>query len=109
MARGGGMAARGNVNQPLLAELMRHPYFRRRPPKSTGREEFGPQLLDRIVADARHMKIVDYDLVATITALTARSIADACRQFIFPRGLVDQLIGTLGVPHKPPLLRTSAN
>jgi len=43
---------------------MQHPYFHRRPPKSTGREEFGPQLLDRIVADARHMKIVDYDLVA---------------------------------------------
>jgi len=58
--------------------------------KSTG-ARIRPALLDRIVADARHMKIVDYDLVATVTLFTARSIADECRQFIFPRGRVDQL------------------
>jgi anhydro-N-acetylmuramic acid kinase len=105
MDRDGRIAARGTVSEPLLARLMRHPYFRRRPPKSTGREEFGPKLLDRIVADARRMKIVDYDLLATVTALTARSIADACRRFILPLGRVDQLIVTGGGAKNPTLMR----
>jgi anhydro-N-acetylmuramic acid kinase len=96
MDRDGRIAASGHVNQPLLEKLMEHPYFRRRPPKSTGREEFGPDLLDRIVADARRMKVVDHDQVATVTALTARSIADACRRFISPRGPIDQLVVTGG-------------
>jgi anhydro-N-acetylmuramic acid kinase len=108
MDRDGRIAARGHVNQPLLARLMQNPYFRRRPPKSTGREEFGTRLLDSIVADARRMKIVDYDLVATLTALTARSIADACRRFIFPRGPVDQLIVTGGGARNPTLMRMIA-
>jgi anhydro-N-acetylmuramic acid kinase len=108
MDRDGRIAARGHVNEPLLAKLMRNPYFRRRPPKSTGREEFGTHLLDRIVADARRMKIVDYDLVATVTALTARSIADACRRFIFPRGPVVQLIVTGGGAQNRTLMRMIA-
>ncbi|MGA7873791.1 MAG: anhydro-N-acetylmuramic acid kinase, partial [Candidatus Binatus sp.] len=108
MDRDGRIAARGQVNQPLLARLMRNPYFGRRPPKSTGREEFGTHLLDRIVADARRMKIVDYDLVATVTALTARSIADACRRFILPRGPVDQLIVTGGGAKNSTLMRMLA-
>jgi anhydro-N-acetylmuramic acid kinase len=108
MDRGGRLAARGRVNDAMLAELMRHPYFRRRPPKSTGREEFGPHLLHRIVADARRMNIVDHDLVATVTALTARSIAAACRQFIFPRGPVDQLIVTGGGAQNPTMMKMIA-
>jgi anhydro-N-acetylmuramic acid kinase len=104
MDRDGRIAASGSVNEPLLVRLMRHPYFRRRPPKSTGREEFGPKLLDHIVADARRMKIVDYDLLASVTALTARSIADACRRFILPRGRVDQLIVTGGGAKNPTLM-----
>src|SRR5271154_2308626 len=105
MDRGGRIAARGQVSEPLLTRLSQNPYFKRRPPKSTGREEFGPRLLDRIVSDARRMKIEDYDLVATVTALTARSIADACRNFIFPRGPVDQLIATGGGAKNRTLMR----
>ncbi len=113
MDRDGRIAARGHIDQALLGSMMRNPYFRRRPPKSTGREEFGADLLDRIVADARRRKIsrkisrkiTDPDLVATITALTARSIADACRNFIFPRRRVDQLIATGGGARNPTLLR----
>jgi anhydro-N-acetylmuramic acid kinase len=108
MDRDGRLAARGHVNEPLLAKLMQHPYFRRRPPKSTGREEFGPHLVDRIVADARQMKILDHDLIATVTALTVRSIANACRQFIFPRGSVNQLIVSGGGAKNPTLMRMIA-
>ncbi|MGB9381831.1 anhydro-N-acetylmuramic acid kinase [Candidatus Binatus sp.] len=108
MDRDGRIAARGHVNELLLDKLMRNPYFARRPPKSTGREEFGPHLLDRIVADARRMKVVDYDLAATVTALTARSIADACRRFILARGRVDQMIVTGGGARNPTLMRMLA-
>jgi len=108
MDRDGRIAANAHVIEPLLAKLMQHPYFRRIPPKSTGREEFGIDLLDRIVADARQMKLVDHDLIATVTALTARSIADACRRFIFPRGPVSQLIVTGGGAQNPTLMRMIA-
>ena len=108
MDRDGRLAARGHVNEPLLVKLMQHSYFRRPSPKSTGREEFGTHLLDRIVADARQMKVVDHDLIATVTALTARSIADACRRFIFPRGPVSQLIVTGGGAKNPTLMRMIA-
>jgi anhydro-N-acetylmuramic acid kinase len=108
MDRGGRIAARAQVNEPLLAKLMENPYLKRRPPKSTGREEFGPQLIDRIVADARRMRIVDHDLVATVTAFTARSIADACYRFIIPRGPVDQLIVTGGGAKNATLMRMLA-
>jgi anhydro-N-acetylmuramic acid kinase len=104
MDRGGTMAARGHVSQPLLDELMRHPYFRRRPPKSTGREEFSPAHLATIVARASELAIAGDDLIATITAWTARSIADACRRFIMPLGRVDQLIATGGGAHNPTLM-----
>jgi anhydro-N-acetylmuramic acid kinase len=108
MDRNGRIAARGHVNPVLLDMLMQHRYFRRPPPKSTGREEFGPVLLDRIVADARRMKIVDHDLVATVTALTARSIADACSRFILPLGRIDQLIVTGGGAQNPTMMRMLA-
>lgn len=105
MDRDGKIAARGRVNDATLAKLMRHPYFKRRPPKSTGREEFGSKLLDKIVTDARRRGIVDDDLVATVTALTARSIADACERFVMPLGRVDQLIITGGGARNPTLMR----
>ncbi len=108
MDRDGRIAARGHICQPLLEKMMQHPYFRRSPPKSTGREEFGPHLLDRFVAEGRSMKLVDHDLLATVTALTARSIADACRRFIFPRGPVDQLIVTAGGAQNPTMMKMIA-
>jgi anhydro-N-acetylmuramic acid kinase len=109
MDRDGRIAARGRVNEAMLAALMKNPYFRRRPPKSTGREEFGAELVDKIVEDARQRGIVDNDLLATVTALTARSIADACERFIMPLGRVDQLIVTGGGARNPTLMRMLTN
>ncbi|MGH7813969.1 MAG: anhydro-N-acetylmuramic acid kinase [Candidatus Binataceae bacterium] len=108
MDRGGKIAARGRVNAPLLAALMRHPYFRRRPPKSTGREEFGADYLDRFVAAGRRSGLTDVDLMATLTALTARSIGDAVRRFIVPRGRIDQLIVCGGGARNPALMKMLA-
>jgi anhydro-N-acetylmuramic acid kinase len=108
MDRGGGMAARGQVSTGLLGELMHHPYFRRRPPKSTGREEFGAAYIETIDARAGELGVGGDDLMATVTALTAHSIADACRRFIMPLGRANQLIATGGGARNPTLLRMIA-
>jgi anhydro-N-acetylmuramic acid kinase len=108
MDRDGRMALRGRVSEPLLAELTRHRYFRRRPPKSTGREEFGLPLLDRIEERARDLGVTGDDLVATVTALTARSIADAVTRYVVPLGRVDQLIATGGGANNPALMKLLA-
>jgi anhydro-N-acetylmuramic acid kinase len=79
---GGKMAARGTVDKQLLDELLRHPFFRRRPPKSTGREEFGAAFAERVCRRAGRKGLTDSDIVATVTALTARSIAQAYQQFL---------------------------
>ena len=83
--RDGRLAARGRVSERLLAELMAHPFLRRRPPKTTGREEFGEMFVDRMLASARRLRLRAEDMVATATALTAASIADAYRRFVFPQ------------------------
>jgi anhydro-N-acetylmuramic acid kinase len=79
---GGKTAARGTVDKRLLDELLRHPFFRRRPPKSTGREQFGAAFAERIYRRAGRKGLADSDIVATVTALTARSIAQAYRRFL---------------------------
>lgn len=108
MDRGGKIAARGCVSDPLLAALMRHRFFRRRPPKSTGREEFGLPYLAEIRRVAKPMNVRGDDLLATVTAFTARSIAESVRRFIAPRGRVDQLIATGGGAHNPTLMKMLA-
>jgi anhydro-N-acetylmuramic acid kinase len=64
---------------------MAHPYLRRRPPKTTGREEFGEMFLGRMLASARRLRLRPEDMVATATAFTAATIADAYRRFVFPK------------------------
>ncbi|MFB3892254.1 MAG: anhydro-N-acetylmuramic acid kinase [Phycisphaerae bacterium] len=87
---GGRMAARGKVNQALLAELMRHRFLKRRPPKTTGREEFGAAFADRLWRRARLRGLPREDILATATAFTAVSIADAYWRFL--PGPVDEVI-----------------
>jgi anhydro-N-acetylmuramic acid kinase len=83
--RGGKWAARGHVSELLLRECQKHPYLKRTPPKTTGREEFGEMFLRAFLAQGRKLKLSDADLVATATAFTAANIADACRRFVFPK------------------------
>lgn len=82
--RAGRWAARGKVSEKLLAEMMSHPFLKRRPPKTTGREEFGEMIVRRVLASARRLRLRDADLVTSVTAFTAASIADAYKRFVFP-------------------------
>ena len=78
--RDGERAARGTVDEAWLAALMTHPYYARRPPKTTGRELFGPALVDALLAEGRARGLDDDSIVATVTALTAATIALAVRR-----------------------------
>ncbi|MCW5554250.1 MAG: anhydro-N-acetylmuramic acid kinase [Verrucomicrobiae bacterium] len=89
--RKGRRAARGAVCQPLLAEMMTHPFLMRRPPKTTGREEFGETFVRSVLRSARQLRLPDDDVVATVTAFTAESIAQAYRRFVLPKLSAKQL------------------
>jgi anhydro-N-acetylmuramic acid kinase len=99
---GGKMAARGTVDKRLLCELLRHPFFRRRPPKSTGREEFGADFAERVYRQACKKGLADADIVATVTALTAKSIAQAYQRFLSV--IPDELILCGGGSHNHTLV-----
>jgi anhydro-N-acetylmuramic acid kinase len=107
--RDGRWAARGRASEKLLAELMTHPFLRRRPPKTTGREEFGEVFVQRTLASARRLRLSPEDTLATATAFTAATIADACERFVFPkltpheRGALQIILGGGGA--KNPTLR----
>lgn len=83
--RNGQWAAKGKIAVKLLKALMAHPYFRRLPPKTTGREEFGEPFVRRLLLSARRLRLSDADIVSTVTAFTAASIASAYERFIFPK------------------------
>jgi len=99
----GVLAAKGRMMPDLLEAWMSDPYFRTPPPKTTGRERFGVQFARRILTESHGVPIED--LMATATALTAESIARACRDFIVPRGPIDQVIVGGGGSKNPTLMR----
>jgi anhydro-N-acetylmuramic acid kinase len=73
--RDGRIAASGQINRKLLAELLEDPYYRKAGPKSAGREQYGAPFVERM------KKAEDScpNLIATATALTALTIAGALR------------------------------
>jgi len=74
----GAWATSGHVDPALLAALLAEPFFAASPPKSTGRDLFNAAWLDRQLAQANWRGRAQ-DVQATLTALTARTLADAIR------------------------------
>ncbi len=83
--RNGRLAAQGKVSRELLLKFLQHPYLRRRPPKTTGREEFGEKFTNAFLAAARARKLGPEDAVATAAMFTAKTIAQAYHRHAFPR------------------------
>jgi anhydro-N-acetylmuramic acid kinase len=81
---------RGMIVHDLLAWMKRHSYLRRRPPKSTGREEFGEEFTGELMARGRRYDRAD--LVATAAEFTAWSVYDACARFVRRGAMPDELI-----------------
>ncbi len=79
------LARRGHLIPSLLNQLLAHPFFRKSPPKTAGREEFGADYTAHLIALAKRRRIPPADLLHTATAFTAASIAQACERFVFPR------------------------
>jgi anhydro-N-acetylmuramic acid kinase len=102
--RDGAWAALGQVDESLLHELLSHPFLQREPPKSTGREVFGrhyvQQLAERVQPDGRAEWA---SFIATLTELTARSVAGALDRWVLDRG-VDEVIVTGGGALNPQLI-----
>jgi anhydro-N-acetylmuramic acid kinase len=104
----GAIAAAGTPMPALLDDAMEDPYFARQPPKSTGREEFGLPYAQEFHARGRSLGLSDADLLATATALTARSIADAYRRFVLPTTPLDAVLLCGGGARNPTLRRMLA-
>ncbi len=83
--RDGRRAASGTIDERRLAGWLRHPFLRRKPPKSTGREMFGEPFLARVLAEwPGALANGGRDLLATLTAFTARGIAWSYRRHLPP-------------------------
>jgi anhydro-N-acetylmuramic acid kinase len=95
--RDGRIAASGKPDVQLLDSLLRDAYYRRRPPKSAGREQYGTEFVERMKRSNLPLR----DLIATVTALTARSIALGVREH--QNGTTDLIVSGGGV-HNPQIM-----
>ncbi len=95
------IARRGALLPGLLNQLLTDPYFRKRPPKTAGREQYGEAFVKRLLAWQRKRRARPADLVRTATLLPALSIVDAVHRWVLPRAQVDQLIVSGGGAHNP--------
>lgn len=105
---GGKMARRGKVDAALLSELMSHPFIRRKPPKSTGREVFGAPMVASVLQSTRMRRLPPEDLVATATAFTASAISENIHRFILKRGGLHEVIVGGGGVRNPALMERLA-
>jgi len=106
--RNGVIAASGTLLQKVVEDVLRKPFFHRKPPRTAGREEFGREFAREFLlrcgrADAR-------DIVATATALTAQSIANAMRRFILTKpSQYREFVVSGGGAQNPTLMAMLAN
>lgn len=100
----GRLAGRGKVIKDLLALVLRYHFFRERPPKSAGREQFGEEFVKRFFL-SRLPGARKEDLLRTANELTAAAVAGALRRFVFPRLDINRLIVSGGGVHNRLLIR----
>ena len=81
--RDGRVAATGKVLDRVVAHILHEPFFSRKPPKTAGREEFGREFVEKFVRTCG--RAPSRDIVATATALTAKSLADSVRHFVLSK------------------------
>jgi len=106
--RDGRIAGSGRVLDRVVKDVLRAPFFRRKPPKTAGREEFGREFTQEFIL--RCGRTDKRNVVASATALTARSIADALRRFVVRApGRYRDFIVSGGGAHNPTLMAMLAN
>lgn len=92
----GRLAAVGQVQPDLLSDLLAHPFVGRRPPKSTGREAFGPVFVEQFRTRLRAAGVGDLDGLATLAAFTIEAVVQNLRNFVFPKIAVHEVVVTGG-------------
>jgi anhydro-N-acetylmuramic acid kinase len=106
--RNGRIAATGTVLDRVISNVLREPFFGRKPPKTAGREEFGREFAQHFIKSCGRANKAD--VVTTATALTARSIADALSRFVLSRrGKFREFVVSGGGANNPTLLAMLAN
>jgi anhydro-N-acetylmuramic acid kinase len=98
------LASQGRNIPALVDALMRDPYLKLAPPKSTGREYYGHAYLKKILAFGRRYRAKPNDLIRAATIFTALSVVDALNRFVLPKTKIQQLIVSGGGAHNPLIL-----
>jgi anhydro-N-acetylmuramic acid kinase len=98
------LASRGRSIPALVDELLRDPYLKLAPPKSTGREYFGHAYVQNLLALGRRHRAKPNDLIRAATIFTALSVVDALNRFVLPKTNIHQLIVSGGGAHNPLIL-----
>jgi len=98
------MAAKGNLLPKLLQVMLREKYFPRRPPKTSGREQYGEGYVSLLLSHEEARGAKPEDLIRTATILTALSIVGAFHRFIAPKAKFGELIVSGGGAHNPLLM-----
>ncbi len=98
------LASQGRSIPALLDDVLRDPYLKLAPPKSTGREYYGNAYLKKLLAFGRRHRAKPNDLIRAATIFTALSVVDALNRFVLPKTKIDQLIVSGGGAHNPLIL-----
>ncbi|MGB2672713.1 MAG: anhydro-N-acetylmuramic acid kinase [Candidatus Acidiferrum sp.] len=98
------IAQTGRPIPALLDELMRDPYLKLAPPKSTGREYYGHAYLKKVFALGKRHRAKPADLIRAATIFSALSVVDALNRFVLPNTKIQQLIVSGGGARNPLLL-----
>ena len=97
----GAIAEEGSVKKDLLRKLMKNPYFDIEPPKSTGRELFGEEMVARLFSATERNSLFLPDLLRTLVEFTVCSIVSAYERFIYPRADIGEVILSGGGARNP--------
>jgi anhydro-N-acetylmuramic acid kinase len=98
------IAQAGRAIPALLDELMKDPYLKIAPPKSTGREYYGRAYLKTLLTLARRHQAKPADTIRAATIFTALSVVDALHRFVLPKHKIHQLIISGGGARNPLIL-----
>jgi anhydro-N-acetylmuramic acid kinase len=98
------MASEGQLLPQLLQVMLREKYFSLRPPKTSGREQYGEGYVSKLLSNDEAKSARPEDLIRTATILTALSVVDSFHRFITPKAKISELIVSGGGAHNPLLM-----
>jgi anhydro-N-acetylmuramic acid kinase len=105
--RNSSVAKKGLVNDKLFKLLLNDKYYKLRPPKSTGREHYGSEFVEKILENTG--KIPGADIIRTVTEFTAYSIWSNYEKFIRRKVQIDELIVSGGGANNPVIMKSLKN